>query len=49
MRKMSKEEREQERERRKCVTYVDKEKVEEIFAKYAYKIEQRKKFKKYGT
>lgn len=45
----NKEQRKKDRERHKCVTYIDPEKVKQIMGQYARKIEQQKKFKKYGT
>ena len=45
----NKEQRAKDRERHKCITYVDKDKANEILNKYSRKIEERKKFKKYGT
>lgn len=44
-----KEQRKKDRERHKCITYVDLNKAEEIVGKYARKMEERKKFRKYGT
>lgn len=49
MKKMTREDRQKERERQKCICYTDKEKTEQIFKQYERKIEQRKKFRKYGT
>ena len=45
----NKEQRVKDRERHKCITYVDKDKANEILSQYSRKIEERKKFKKYGT
>lgn len=45
----NKEQRAKDRERHKCITYVDKDKANEILSQYSRKIEERKKFKKYGT
>ena len=45
----SKEQRRKDRERHKCVTYTDMDKANEILDKYKRKLEERKKFKKYGT
>lgn len=45
----NKEQRAKDRERHKCIIYVDKDKANEILSQYSRKIEERKKFKKYGT
>lgn len=44
-----KEQRKKDKERHKCITYVDHERVEQIMEQYNRKLEERKKFKKYGT
>ena len=44
-----KEQRKQDKERHKLYTYVDKEKANEILAQYERKLENRRRFRKYGT
>lgn len=45
----NKEQRAKDKERHKCITYVDPTKVEEIMQQYSHKIEQQKRFRKYGN
>lgn len=44
-----KEQRQKDKQRHKCITYVDQDKADKIFAQYQRKIENLNKFKKYGT
>ena len=45
----NKEQRTKDKESHKCITYTDPSKVEEIMQQYSHKIEQQKRFRKYGS
>ena len=45
----NKEKRDKDKERHKCITYIDTTKMEEIMQQYSHKIEQQKRFRKYGS
>ena len=45
----NKEQRAKGKERHKCITYIDPTKVEKIMQQYSHKIEQQKRFRKYGS